>query len=65
MSDGLDSHSRRYLSLNFSEALGWSRPKGVIDDVFSVPPGLVQNLLKTHRLQLRLISPKALLNTYT
>ena len=36
-----------------------------IDDVFSVPPRLIQNFLKTHLMRLRLISSTAQLITYT
>jgi hypothetical protein len=42
-----------------------NRPKADIDDVFSVPPGLVQSLQKTHSMRLRLISSNTQLLTYT
>jgi hypothetical protein len=38
MSDGLGPHSRLYLSLNFSEALSWSRPEV---DIFKLATMLV------------------------
>ena len=47
------------------EAYRGYRPKAVIDDVFSVPSRLVQNLLKTYLIRLRLISSNIQLIVYT
>ncbi len=47
-----------------SDSMDWSRPEGVIDDVLSMPPRFVRNVLKTHQMRLRLASSKTLLITY-
>jgi hypothetical protein len=59
------AQSSRSSSVIFNNPKVCTRPEGVIDDVFSVPPRLVQNFLKTHQMRLRLIPSISQCTTYT